>query len=158
VNGGGNTDSLWFLNEDGSATQKDFHPNGQLAAHYEWNAAGDRVLFESFTKEGLRESYEATLEDGTVDERTYDDNGLLWYQDLYTPEIYYDRRFSEGRMFLERRSKNDEGYTYLGSTVYNYYEEGGVKKIRISENDQNGTMIDQKIVNDDGKIGYIPDP
>ena len=34
----------------------------------------------------------------------------------------------------------------------------GVKKIRIYENNELGVQISSKVVNDDGKIGYIDPP
>ena len=140
--------------EDGSSSQKYWYENGSLDRRYEWNADGLKVLEEAFTEEGIRVRWTVRRPNGTSDERAYGGDGLLVHQYEYTTDRLYDRTYQNGRMIVERRSLRDDDHTYLGSTEWEYYEEDGVKKIRISESDPSGTMTGQKVVTDDGTIGW----
>ena len=146
-----------IVSEDGSEDATYWHENGQVRTHLMWNADGDQILSETFQENGSRINWDIRRPDGTRTVRRYDGEGLLWYEDDYTEDTYYDRRFSGGRMFLERRSRRSDD-VYLGCTEWEYFEEGGVKKIRISANDENSIMISQTVVPDDGKIGYPVEP
>ncbi len=160
INPAGIVDRLYTVRENGSCSLYTYYEDGALATHTEWNADDLRIYYLYRLPNGNLYTYETAAPNGDRESRTFDSDGLVKYQDLYVGDMYYDRRFTEGRMFLERREKkaSDGGYTYLGSTEYSYFEEGGVKKIRIYENNELGVQISSKVVNDDGKIGYIDPP
>ena len=141
------------ISEDGIEESTEWFENGAIKSHNVWNADGLQTLHETFQDNGNRYSLEIHRPDGTYTTRRYDGEGRVYYEDDYTSDTYYDRRFSEGRMFLERRTRRADD-VYLGSTEWEYFEEGGVKKIRISENDENGVQISQTVIPDDGKTGY----
>ena len=140
------------ISEDGIEESTDWFENGAIKSHNVWKD-GLQTLHETFQDNGNRYSLEIHRPDGTYTTRRYDGEGRADYEDDYTSDTYYDRRFSEGRMFLERRTRRADD-VYLGSTEWEYFEEGGVKKIRISENDENGVQTSQTVIPDDGKTGY----
>ena len=66
------------------------------------------------------------------------------------------RRYSEGRCVLEERLET-VFMERAGATSWEYYVEGGVKKILISEKGPQLELIREWVENDDGSFGW-PEP
>ena len=151
----------YVLSDDGSYEIRQWHDNGLLAVYRYSDAEGLHSLYEQYLDNGILYVRNENGPDGFVHYRTYDSGtGLLRFETLVKDGIYHDRYYEEGRLVVDRRyhALADGGYdVYLGNTVWEYFTEGGVKKIRISEDDEKGTTISQKVVDDDGKIGYPED-
>ncbi|MBO4873395.1 MAG: hypothetical protein J5496_08300 [Lachnospiraceae bacterium] len=151
----------YVLSDDGSYTIREWHDNGQPAVYRSVDAGGSHSIYEEYLDNGILYIRNEDGPDGFIHYRTYDaGTGQLRFESLVKDGIYHDRYYVEGRLIVDRRYHALEGGgydTYLGNTVWEYFTDGGVKKIRISESDASGTTISQKVVDDDGKIGYPED-
>ena len=148
----------YVLYDDDGYVIREWHDNGLLRIYRKHDTAAGTDVYEQYLDDSTPYIRNVDGPGEFRDYRTYDTNiGMVRFQTLIKDGIYHDRYYEEGRMTVDRRytALPDGGYdTYLGNTVWEYFTEGGVKKIRISENDENGTMISQKVIDDDGKTGY----
>ena len=148
----------YVLHESGSYVIREWHDNGLLKIYQKHDTAAGTDVYEQYLSDSTPYIRNIDGPGEFKDHRTYDTNiGMVRFQTLVKEGIYHDCYYEEGRMIVDRRytALPDGGYdTYLGNTVWEYFVDGGVKKIRISESDENGTTISQIVVTDDGKTGY----
>ena len=148
----------YVLHENDSYVIREWHDNGLLKIYQKHDTAAGTDVYEQYLDDSTPYIRNIDGPGEFKDHRIYDTSiGMVRFQTLVKEGIYHERYYEEGRMIVDRRytALPDGGYdTYLGDTVWEYFEDGGVKKIRISESNEKGTMISQIVVTDDGKTGY----
>ena len=158
INSAGTKVYEYVLHDNGSYVIREWHDNGLLKIYQKHDTAAGTDVYEQYLDDSTPYIRNIDGPGEFSDHRTYDTNiGMVRFQTLVKEGVYHDRYYEKGRMIVDRRytALPDGGYdTYLGNTVWEYFEDGGVKKIRISESDEKGTTISQTVVTDDGKIGY----
>ena len=144
----GTLETYWYIGEDGISRQTDYYESG--AVHYYREETGDlQLLYEAYTEAGILRRRETNQPDGFYEHVDfYPSSGLMARQDIKDASGTFCREFNEdGKIRTEVRHAPDEAGTYLGYTYWQYFEEGGVKKVRISVFDSNNTLISETVEN-----------
>ena len=145
----GNLLSWWYPGEGGISYQYEYYESGQTYRYYEFGEESTILRYERYSEAGVLTESEINNPDGTYDQcRFSEETGLIYRQYLKDATGRYERTFEKGRITREIRwAANEEG-TYLGYTDWYYFEDGGVKKVRISIYDGNNDLVSETVEDD----------
>ena len=135
--------SYWYIDDEGISHQYSYYENGQPELHFEEN--GDiYLLYETYAESGALISRSTRTLDGFYEYCNFSEtSGLMYYQKLKDATGIYVRNFEEGKPTREVRYAPDADGSYLGYTDWFYFEEGGVRKVRISVYDSSNTLVSE---------------
>ena len=145
----GTPSAYWYKGDDGISYQYEYYENGQTKVYFEQS---DEIylLYETYNENGVLIGRDVNTPDGFYDWREFSEtSGIMFYQKLKDESGIYVRNFNEeGKITRENRYAPDAEGSYLGYTGWYYFEDGGVKKVRISVYDSSSNLVSETVEDD----------